>query len=221
MRDLAIGRRDLPDALCSDRAVVGASSPAGTPSLCAAAGTSTWRAAAPACAHLVEAVAGRGRAAGPLQAEHLADRAQRAAHGFGDNACHRRKRTGRPLPASPNCSRPRTPGPCSTLTLSSVDVEFFRHQGGERRRDALPHLGARRDHGDRVVRSDLDEGIERRLALGELAFERVRIGLAVVLIADGDAAGDRGGADQECAAGDLVRGWPWSDSPPSSSAAPS
>jgi hypothetical protein len=84
-----------------------------------------------------------------------------------------------------------------------ADIELFGDHGGERRRDALSHLGARRYDGDGVVGADLHIGVEGRLISGEIDFQRIRIGFAVVIIADGDAARDGSRADEKRAAGDL------------------
>ncbi len=89
------------------------------------------------------------------------------------------------------------------LDLVERHVELFGDECGERRRNALPHLGARRDDGDGVVGRDLHIRVERRLALGEVALQRIGIRLVDVPVADGDAARDGGRADQEGAARDL------------------
>ncbi len=89
------------------------------------------------------------------------------------------------------------------LDLVEPDIELFGNHGGKRRRDALAHLGARRDDGDGVVGADLHIGVEGRFIRGEVAFQRIRVGLAVVIITDGDAARDGSRADEKRAAGDL------------------
>ena len=152
--------------------------------------------------HPVEAVARRGRAACRLQPQNLAHSAKSAAHRFGHQTIveeiersallkHRRVEIG--------------VGRRSVLHLDLVerDIQFFRDKSGQRGRDALSHLGTRSDDGDAVVGGDLDIGVECRLALGEVALQRIRVGFLDVPIADGHTAGDGCGADQECAAGNL------------------
>ena len=79
-------------------------------------------------------------------------------------------------------------GPVLDPDLLERDVELLGHERAERGEDALAHLGARRDDGDRVVRADLHIGIEGCLALGEIVLQRIVEGLLVFVIAEGGAA---------------------------------
>ena len=146
--------------------------------------------------HLVECVDGRGRAAGDLQAEQLAGDARPGARRLGERRIVE-LREGKPVRQRGYIAIGGRCRPVLDRYLVEPKVEFLGHQRGQRRLDALPHLGAGRDDGDRAVAADPDIGIEGHLALGELVLERVGGRLAVGVVAEGDAAGDRRGADEQ------------------------
>ncbi len=81
-------------------------------------------------------------------------------------------------------------------------VEVLGDEGGQRGRDPLAHFGARRDDGDGLVAADLQVRIECDFTLREVALERVRVGLAVIVIAHRDAAGRDSGQSEEGPPGD-------------------
>ena len=85
--------------------------------------------------------------------------------------------------------------------LRPVALEFLGDQLREARQRALPHLGARDADDDGVVGPDHDPGVDLGRAVGGERGRRTEGQLQ----AEGEAAADRGGADEELAARDLGR----------------
>ena len=129
-------------------------------------------------AHLFISVGGRGGAARYLQREELADDSHAPAREFGHGRFVelRKQQVVLEHPRIGVGGRGRA---VLHLDLVELDVEFLGDQRSERRFDALPHLGARRDDGDLVVAGDLEVGVEGGFALAQRVLQRIGEGLAV------------------------------------------